>query len=146
MVAAAFAATKWAALILPAGVVAAVDPTQVTATIATGVTTVVVGWLGYRQHRADNARQGDRLDLDRAAERTDATLRLIDQLQEQLNAEILQRAADRQLIAAQTTEIGALRRELAELHVGVIRLTAQLVDAGLAPSWQPPRPPGPAAT
>jgi hypothetical protein len=142
MISALSSAARWGLAIAAPGALAAIDPTQVTATIATAVTTVVVGWLGFRQHRADNARTSDRLDLDRTAERTDATLRLIDQLQEQLNAEIAQRTADRQLIASQSTEIGLLRRELAELHVGVVRLTAQLVDHGIAPLWQPPPPGG----
>lgn len=120
--------------------VLAVDFTAVSATVATSATAVIVGYLGYKQHRADNARVSDRIAVDRQQISIDGMQRLIDQLQEQLNAEIAQRTADRLLIAEQSTELGSLRRELADLHVGVIRLTAQLVDNGLQPLWEPNRP------
>ena len=102
----------------------------------------------YRQHRADKrvdeAKQRSDYLIQKEAQRVtdqgqkiDGHLRLIDQLQEQIDRERAARLADRELISRLEDEISGLRRKLVEYEIHNMRLLAQLVKAGIDPLPSP---------
>ena len=127
------------------------DSTAVVLGLIAAGQALILGFVAYRQHRADKrvdeAKQRSDYLIQKEAQRVtdqgqkiDGHLRLIDQLQEQIDRERAARLADRELISRLEDEISGLRRKLVEYEIHNMRLLAELVKAGIDP------PPSPAST
>lgn len=109
----------------------AIETTEITLGALGAIQAIFIGWMSYRQARGEHKSA----DADRKLTATD---RFVDQVQEQLNNALASAAADRQLAVQQQQEMHALRLEMTEVQIGVLRLTGQLEAAGLKPEWEPP--------
>lgn len=114
------------------------DPMALLGALLGFAATIATALTGYRQHRATQATERAKVDVELQAERTTGLNALVDQLQEQLRTEIAAREADRRMVDELRRDMGILQVRMAEMQVGVTRLIGQLEAHGIEPVWRPP--------
>lgn len=139
MIPGAWPGAKWA--VPPAvGLFAmAIDSTPVVVGVLAFLQAVTLAYFGLRQHRSEvrEANETRRIEAEQKAQgvKLDGSDRLINQLQEQLEAEVKLRAEDRATIRKLEAELAELGRKFARTEIGVDRLHAQLATLGVVPVW-----------
>lgn len=133
-----------AAVLGVAGVFAAIDANTIAVSIIAAFSGIVSSWVGYKQYKSESKAETARIDIEAtkaqaatqevAINRND---RLVDQLQEQLNAMANREAHYISEISSLRQEVGLLSKALVEHEIGVTRLTAQLEEVDIEPAWVP---------